>query len=189
MKYFGVAVKSTIPVSSQWEFAYSNWWGDGEEVRYFGTEEECRKEQEHVEQWGFTAFCSGYGPDRALTIYIGPRRKGDNKWELEYHNWWGKGAYRIFLGTEEECRGEQGNVEAAGWDMYCQGYGPSQAITIYIGPRRKLTYDLFNFSQKILKDSSPQAYAKWEKDYEEYTLTDQGQSVGCGFGPDPRDYM
>ena len=115
--------------------------------------------------------------------------KTTTKWEFEYDNWWGKGNYRIFLGTEEECRREQGNVEAAGWDMYCQGYGPSQAITIYIGPRRKLTYDLFNFSQKILKDSSPQAYAKWEKDYEEYTLTDQGQSVGCGFGPDPRDYM
>ena len=106
------------------------------------------------------------------------------QWELEYHNWWGKGAYRIFLGTEEECRGEQNNVEAAGWNMYCQGYGPSQAITIYIGPRRELTYDLFNFSQKILKDSSPEASAKWEKDYEGFC-----QSVGCGFGPDPRDYM
>ena len=67
-----VVVKSTA--DTYWEFAYSNWWNNGEEVRYFGTEEECRKKQEHVEEWGFTAYCSGYGPDRALTVYIGPAR-------------------------------------------------------------------------------------------------------------------
>ena len=114
------------------------------------------------------------------------------QWELEYHNWWGAGNYRIFLGTQKECLKEQDGIERSGWDMYCQGYGPSQAITIYIGPRRELTYDLFNLSQKILKDVSSDAYSRWEEDYQDFNcsmMSDQGQAVGCGFGPDPRDYM
>ena len=75
MKYFGEAVKSTIPESPQWEFTYINWWGECEEVSFFGTESECLKQQQRVESWGFTEYCSGYGPDQALTTYIGPRRE------------------------------------------------------------------------------------------------------------------
>ena len=76
MKYFGAAVRSTIPPEPEleWEFTYINWWVKNEEVSFFGTEAECLKKQQCVESWGFTEYCSGYGPDRALTVYIGPAR-------------------------------------------------------------------------------------------------------------------
>jgi len=114
------------------------------------------------------------------------------QWELEYYNWWGEGYYRIFVGTEQECLREQEIVEQCAWNMFCQGYGPSEPITIYIGKKRPLDYSLFNYSRKILKEAFPAAYAEWEKANEEFNnslMTDQGQAVGSGFGPDPRDYM
>lgn len=97
-KYFGTAVKSTLPTEPIWIFQYFNWWSrKGEIVTYEGTEKQCLKEQNAVENAAWTEYCNGYGPSEKLTVYIGPKHQS----VCEYSH--GDGSLETFEGSPEEC--------------------------------------------------------------------------------------
>lgn len=94
MKHFGSAVKATLPQEQPWIFQYFNWWRI---VTYEGTEKQCLKEQNAVENAAWAEYCNGYGPDEKLTVYIGPKYQA----VCEFSH--GDGSLETFEGSPEEC--------------------------------------------------------------------------------------